>query len=241
LLPTHIAPPPQSANLPQPPPLSCSSSHTCLSNHSAAGSACKSVLPSHQHATSAGVKTISGSFSTLPYLATDNATADSTSVVSPISANSPLFAVDYLSASSVGLNLMVDFSFYPLQQDTSLPPSSHVLPPLISKHLMVLRPQQPKTANLVASTAVVTASPRVLHFLFSKPLVFSDTDKYIVWHDAMCDEIKALHSNHTWSLVPFHPLMNVIGSRWVYQIKRRIDGSIEHYKASLVTKGFTQQ
>jgi hypothetical protein len=34
----------------------------------------------------------------------------------------------------------------------------------------------------------------------------------------MHDKIQALHFNNTWSLVPFHPSMNVIGSRWVYRI-----------------------
>jgi len=57
----------------------------------------------------------------------------------------------------------------------------------------------------------------------------------------MCDEIAALRSNHTWSLVLFHCSMNVVGSRWVYQIKRRVDGSIERYKARLVARDFTQQ
>jgi hypothetical protein len=55
----------------------------------------------------------------------------------------------------------------------------------------------------------------------------------------MYDEIKALHSNHTWSLVPFHLLMNVVGSRWMYRIKHHVDGSIERYKACLVARGFT--
>jgi len=87
----------------------------------------------------------------------------------------------------------------------------------------------------------VTTSPRVLHSPSSKPLAFSDADRYVVWHDAMCDEIKALCSNHTWSLIPFHPSMNVVGSRWVYQIKCCVDGSIEHYKARLVARGFTQK
>jgi hypothetical protein len=41
--------------------------------------------------------------------------------------------------------------------------------------------------------------------------------------------------------VPFHPSMNVVGSRWVYKIKHRSDGSIERYKARLVARGFTQQ
>jgi hypothetical protein len=57
----------------------------------------------------------------------------------------------------------------------------------------------------------------------------------------MCDEIAALCEKRTWSLVPFYPSMNVVGSRWVYRIKRRVDGSIERYKARLVARGFTQQ
>jgi len=50
-----------------------------------------------------------------------------------------------------------------------------------------------------------------------------------------------LRCNRIWSLVPFHPLMNIVGSRWVYRIKCRVNGSIERYKARLVARGFTQQ
>ena len=105
---------------------------------------------------------------------------------------------------------------------------------------MTLRPRQPKTANLVASATATSTSTRVLYSPSSEPFAFSDADRYAVWHNAMCDEIAALRENHTWSLVPFHPSMNVIGSRWVYRIKRRVDGSIERYKARLVARGFTQ-
>jgi hypothetical protein len=106
---------------------------------------------------------------------------------------------------------------------------------------MTLRPQQPKTTNLAASPAATSASTRVLHSSSSEPFVFFDADRYAVWHNAMCDEIAALRSNHTWSLVLFHSSMNVVGSRWVYQIKCHVDGSIERYKARLVARGFTQQ
>jgi len=57
----------------------------------------------------------------------------------------------------------------------------------------------------------------------------------------MREEIQALCANRTWTLVSFHPSMNVVGSRWVYKIKCRSDGSIERYKARLVARGFTQQ
>jgi hypothetical protein len=62
-----------------------------------------------------------------------------------------------------------------------------------------------------------------------------------VWHSAICEEIQASRANKTWTLVSFHPLMNVVGNRWVYKIKHRVDSSIERYKARLVAKGFTQQ
>jgi hypothetical protein len=35
--------------------------------------------------------------------------------------------------------------------------------------------------------------------------------------------------------------MNVVGNRWLYHIKHRVDGSIDRYKARLVARGFTQQ
>jgi hypothetical protein len=56
----------------------------------------------------------------------------------------------------------------------------------------------------------------------------------------MQEEIRALHSNQTWSLVPSHPSMNMIGSKWVYKIKRHADGRIDRYKAQLVPCGFSE-
>jgi hypothetical protein len=63
---------------------------------------------------------------------------------------------------------------------------------------------------------------------------------YKARYSVMHEEIQAFRANKTWSLVPFHPSINVVGSRWVYRIKRRVDGSIERYKTRLVARGFTQ-
>ena len=121
-------------------------------------------------------------------------------------------------------------------------PRCNRLPPCLHQHTTDIPWRiQSKTANLVAFAAATSTSTRVLYSPSSEPFSFSDADRYAVWHNAMCDEIAALRENRTWSLVPFYPSMNVVGSRWVYRVKYRVDGSIERYKVRLVARGFTQQ
>lgn len=53
-------------------------------------------------------------------------------------------------------------------------------------------------------------------------------------------ELKALHSNCTWVLVPRPENVNIVGLKWVFRRKYLADGSIDRYKARLVAWGFTQ-
>lgn len=57
----------------------------------------------------------------------------------------------------------------------------------------------------------------------------------------MTEEFNALIRNGTWVLVPPPPSKNVVGCKWVFKLKLKLDGSIDRYKARLVAKGFTQQ
>jgi hypothetical protein len=58
---------------------------------------------------------------------------------------------------------------------------------------------------------------------------------------AMDHKFDALVKNKTWHLVPLQKGTNVIDYKWVYKIKRKVDGNLDLYKARLAAKGFKQQ
>jgi hypothetical protein len=74
-----------------------------------------------------------------------------------------------------------------------------------------------------------------------EPTCFTTANKSAKWRQAMKKEFDALLKNETWYIVPPSPSMNVVGSKWVFRVKRKSDGSIDRYKARLVAKGFHQQ
>ena len=60
------------------------------------------------------------------------------------------------------------------------------------------------------------------------------------WKAAMNEEMKSLQKNETWELVDRPPWKKLVGCRWVYTVKHKADGTIEHFKVRPVTKGYTQ-
>ena len=52
--------------------------------------------------------------------------------------------------------------------------------------------------------------------------------------------MRALKGNHTWAVVDFLINKKIIGCKWVFTIKYKSDGSVDRYKARLVTQGFSQ-
>lgn len=57
----------------------------------------------------------------------------------------------------------------------------------------------------------------------------------------MQEEFDALKSQGTWVLVPPPTHRAIIGSKWVFKLKKNPDGSILRYKARLVAQGYTQE
>ena len=75
----------------------------------------------------------------------------------------------------------------------------------------------------------------------NEPSTFKDASKQECRMEAMKVEYKMLMKNETWNLFPYPNEKNVIGNKWIYQVKYNSDGDIEKYKARLVAKGFTQK
>ncbi|KAM0065667.1 putative RNA-directed DNA polymerase [Helianthus debilis subsp. tardiflorus] len=85
------------------------------------------------------------------------------------------------------------------------------------------------------------ANLAVLEDVETEPTTFEEAEKKEEWMRAMKEEIDALRQNQTWELVSRVKDMDTVSCKWVYKIKRKVDGSVDRYKARLVARGFSQQ
>ena len=75
----------------------------------------------------------------------------------------------------------------------------------------------------------------------SEPTTYSQAAKILEWNEAMMVELKTFESNGTWTLTTLPVSKHLVGCKWVYHIKYRSNGSLEHYEAHLVAKRYAQQ
>jgi hypothetical protein len=57
----------------------------------------------------------------------------------------------------------------------------------------------------------------------------------------MAEKIAAHEWTGIWDLIPYSPHVHPITCKWVYKVKTRSDGSLKHYNAHLVARGFQQE
>ncbi|KAF3652257.1 hypothetical protein FXO38_16188, partial [Capsicum annuum] len=57
----------------------------------------------------------------------------------------------------------------------------------------------------------------------------------------MNEGLAALEENDTWDMVDRPTNATIIGSRWVYSVKMKADGSLDRCKARLVAQGYKQE
>ena len=73
-----------------------------------------------------------------------------------------------------------------------------------------------------------------------EPILFEEAQNSKNWMVDMGVEYDAIVKNGTWSLCDLPLGKKAIGTKWVYKLKHKPDGSIDRYKAKLVAKGYAQ-
>lgn len=68
---------------------------------------------------------------------------------------------------------------------------------------------------------------------FSEPCTYRETGTNPLWQQSMIDELQALNNSHTWDLVDLPLGKSAVGCRFVYKIKTKAVGTMDHYKAQL--------
>lgn len=68
-----------------------------------------------------------------------------------------------------------------------------------------------------------------------------ESDENQKWMDAMHDEMKSLHDNHTYDLVKLPKGKRALENRWIYRVKHEGNSKSPRYKVRLVVKGFRQR
>lgn len=63
---------------------------------------------------------------------------------------------------------------------------------------------------------------------------------YKLWQEAMSEEINTMTKRKVWTLVPKPANKQILGCRWVYNIKKNDENKIVKYKARLVAQGYRQ-
>uniref|UniRef100_A0AAV1TXN3 Reverse transcriptase Ty1/copia-type domain-containing protein n=1 Tax=Peronospora matthiolae TaxID=2874970 RepID=A0AAV1TXN3_9STRA len=78
----------------------------------------------------------------------------------------------------------------------------------------------------------------------SEPTTFEDAvggPDQVHWRKAICAELDSMKLRGVFRATKLPSGQHIIGTKWVFKIKRKADGSIEKYKARLVAKGFKQK
>ncbi|RVW39001.1 putative mitochondrial protein [Vitis vinifera] len=114
--------------------------------------------------------------------------------------------------------------------------------PILTRHLILLLLSPLFTGLLVFLDSLIGMDSSLLslcyyfiHYFYS--LLLQQAMEHKSWQSAMQAELQALEENHTWDIVPCPPTIKPIGSKWVFSVKLRSDGSLDRYKARLVALG----
>uniref|UniRef100_A0A2N9GWK4 Reverse transcriptase Ty1/copia-type domain-containing protein n=1 Tax=Fagus sylvatica TaxID=28930 RepID=A0A2N9GWK4_FAGSY len=122
--------------------------------------------------------------------------------------------------------------------ENTFPRSSKLFSPLKALCINVITQNNPNKMELLSGKhRHIQEMARALRLHANLP----KAAKSAKWIQVMKEEMDALEANETWDIVLLLTNHLVVGSKWVYSVKLKSDGSLDHYKARLVAQGFSQE
>ena len=112
------------------------------------------------------------------------------------------------------------------------------IPPL-NLHPMQTRSKSGIVKKKTCFLAAMNSSTSDLSLI--EPSGYKSALKHPLWLNAMKEELDALHSQQTWTLVNLPPDRNVEGCKWIFKIKKDVIGSTVRHKARLVAQGLVKR
>ena len=76
-------------------------------------------------------------------------------------------------------------------------------------------------------------------FIDKEPSNYEEVVEQKEWKDNMIEEYQSIMKNDVWDVVPRPEGKSIVTSKWIYNIKQDVDGSIEKYKEIFVACGFS--
>jgi hypothetical protein len=99
-----------------------------------------------------------------------------------------------------------------------------------------------RTLRNVLVAGPATEPDEELHFLATEETgSFSEAKTDVNWRRAMEEEMEAIEEKSTWHLTTLPPGHRAIGLKWVYKVKKDVQGAVLKHKARLMAKGYVQQ
>ncbi|XP_015169404.1 uncharacterized protein [Solanum tuberosum] len=163
---------------------------------------------------------------------------------------SPASIPEDIPTTDVLPSLQPTEKFLPITDQSKSRPSRTIKPPRWLNNFITTSKAKPPSAScsypISDSFQYSHLSPLYQAYLGSfspqvEPKTFREASQDSKWIAAMTDELCALDSNHTWEVVDLPPGKQAIGSKWVFKIKHKANGTVDKYKARLVAKGYTQK
>ena len=126
----------------------------------------------------------------------------------------------------------------------SHPPSSPTLPQS-STPASTLDPLSLPNRTIVTRSQNGIFKPKkifslVVQTIVVEPSSFKEAMLHPDWQAAMKIEYVVFLTNSTWKLVPKPVNKRIIGCKWIYKLKLKVDGLVDRFKARLVAKSFNQ-